>query len=87
MYIFKKSEPFNANVLYPGSHCLSFITGYNAAVQPAGAGWRFFSYHPFLMVFGFVGMMGSRYVLFSLVNTFLSIYSTTMSKSQILFRR
>eukprot|EP01083_Nonionella_stella_P133024 404463_1 len=37
----------------------ALLGGYNAAVQPAGAGWRFFSYHPFLMVFGFVGMMGS----------------------------
>ncbi len=37
----------------------ALFAGYKAAVQPEGAGWRFFSYHPFLMVFGFVGMMGA----------------------------
>lgn len=29
-----------------------------AAVQPSGAGWRDFSWHPFLMTSGFVGMFG-----------------------------
>ncbi len=37
----------------------ALMAGYKSAVQPEGAGWRFFSYHPFLMVFGFVGMMGA----------------------------
>jgi len=37
----------------------ALIVGYTAATQPSGAGWRFFSWHPFLMVSGFVGMMGS----------------------------
>ena len=30
-----------------------------AAVQPSGAGWREFSWHPFLMTSGFVGMFGA----------------------------
>ena len=38
------------------------LQGYMAATQPAGAGWRFFSWHPFLMTAGFVGMMGSATV-------------------------
>ena len=38
------------------------IAGYMAATQPSGAGWRLFSWHPFLMVSGFVGMMGSAAV-------------------------
>ena len=38
----------------------SLIGGYFAATQPIGAGWRApFSYHPFLMILGFVGLMGS----------------------------
>ncbi len=37
----------------------SLVVGYIAAVQPTGAGWRYFSWHPFLMVTGFVGMMGT----------------------------
>ncbi len=37
----------------------TLIVGYTAATQPSGAGWRFFSWHPFLMVSGFIGMMGS----------------------------
>ncbi len=35
------------------------IVGLTVATQPSGAGWRFFSWHPFLMVSGFIGMMGS----------------------------
>jgi len=31
----------------------------SAAVQPDGAGWRFFSYHPLLMTLGFVLCMGN----------------------------
>mmetsp|Transcript_13361 Transcript_13361/g.19489 ORF Transcript_13361/g.19489 Transcript_13361/m.19489 type:complete len:193 (-) Transcript_13361:1026-1604(-) len=38
------------------------IVGYMTATQPSGAGWRFFSWHPFLMVTGFVGMMGTSAV-------------------------
>mmetsp|Transcript_17039 Transcript_17039/g.39031 ORF Transcript_17039/g.39031 Transcript_17039/m.39031 type:complete len:205 (+) Transcript_17039:115-729(+) len=33
--------------------------GYYAATQPAGAGWRYFSWHPFLMMIGMVGLMGT----------------------------
>jgi len=38
------------------------VQGYMASVMPWGAGWRFFSWHPFLMTTGFVGMMGSAAV-------------------------
>eukprot|EP00565_Helicotheca_tamesis_P009630 CAMPEP_0185729780 /NCGR_PEP_ID=MMETSP1171-20130828/7238_1 /TAXON_ID=374046 /ORGANISM="Helicotheca tamensis, Strain CCMP826" /LENGTH=187 /DNA_ID=CAMNT_0028398695 /DNA_START=105 /DNA_END=668 /DNA_ORIENTATION=- len=37
----------------------SLASGYMAATRPEGAGWRYFSYHPFLMISGFVGMMTS----------------------------
>jgi len=37
----------------------TFFQGYMAATQPVGAGWRFFSWHPFLMTAGFVGLMGA----------------------------
>ena len=30
----------------------SLLGGYYAATRPEGAGWRFFSYHPFLMMVG-----------------------------------
>jgi len=33
--------------------------GYMAAIQPSGAGWRFFSWHPFLMTTGMVGLAGT----------------------------
>eukprot|EP00578_Thalassiosira_sp_NH16_P008209 CAMPEP_0181111252 /NCGR_PEP_ID=MMETSP1071-20121207/19171_1 /TAXON_ID=35127 /ORGANISM="Thalassiosira sp., Strain NH16" /LENGTH=192 /DNA_ID=CAMNT_0023195123 /DNA_START=47 /DNA_END=625 /DNA_ORIENTATION=+ len=33
--------------------------GYYAATRPEGAGWRFFSWHPMLMMVGMVGMMGA----------------------------
>lgn len=33
--------------------------GYYAATRPEGAGWRFFSWHPMLMMTGMVGMMGA----------------------------
>ena len=32
--------------------------GYMAATQPPDAGWRFFSWHPFLMTLGMVGLAG-----------------------------
>ena len=37
----------------------AFIGGYWAATRPEGAGWRFFSWHPFLMMVGMVGLMGT----------------------------
>lgn len=37
----------------------AMFVGYLASTQPTGAGWRFFSWHPFLMIVGFMGMMGS----------------------------
>mmetsp|Transcript_12053 Transcript_12053/g.14945 ORF Transcript_12053/g.14945 Transcript_12053/m.14945 type:complete len:223 (-) Transcript_12053:1626-2294(-) len=40
----------------------STIVGYIVAVQPAGSGWRYFSWHPFLMVLGFIGMTGTAAV-------------------------
>lgn len=36
----------------------SLGAGYMAGTQPAGAGWRFFSWHPFLMTTGMVGLLG-----------------------------
>jgi len=33
--------------------------GSMAATQPPGAGWRFFSWHPFLMTCGMVGLFGA----------------------------
>lgn len=32
--------------------------GYLAALQPSGTGWRFFSWHPFLMSVGMIGFGG-----------------------------
>mmetsp|Transcript_20922 Transcript_20922/g.35989 ORF Transcript_20922/g.35989 Transcript_20922/m.35989 type:complete len:197 (+) Transcript_20922:51-641(+) len=37
----------------------SLFGGYYAATRPEGAGWRYFSWHPMLMMVGMVGMMGS----------------------------
>lgn len=37
----------------------SLFGGYYAATRPEGAGWRFFSWHPMLMMVGMVGMMGA----------------------------
>eukprot|EP00804_Cyclotella_cryptica_P016493 CCRYP_004710-RB/>CCRYP_004710-RB protein AED:0.15 eAED:0.15 QI:67/0.5/0.66/1/1/1/3/270/196 len=37
----------------------SIIGGYWAGTRPSGAGWRFFSWHPLLMMLGMVGMMGT----------------------------
>ncbi len=41
--------------------CVIFglIGGYLAGTQPGDAGWRWFSYHPFFMTLGFVGLMGT----------------------------
>jgi hypothetical protein len=35
----------------------SLLAGYNAGIQPTGV-WRFFSWHPFLMTCGMVGLAG-----------------------------
>jgi hypothetical protein len=40
----------------------SLGAGYMAGVQPTGAGWRAFSWHPFLMTCSFVGMFGAAAV-------------------------
>jgi cation transport ATPase len=40
----------------------TLILGYTTAIQPSGSGWRFFSWHPFLMILGFVAMMGTSVV-------------------------
>ena len=40
----------------------SLGAGYMAGVQPTGAGWRSFSWHPFLMSCAFVGFFGSAAV-------------------------
>eukprot|EP00591_Stephanopyxis_turris_P002071 CAMPEP_0195523422 /NCGR_PEP_ID=MMETSP0794_2-20130614/22601_1 /TAXON_ID=515487 /ORGANISM="Stephanopyxis turris, Strain CCMP 815" /LENGTH=196 /DNA_ID=CAMNT_0040653423 /DNA_START=163 /DNA_END=753 /DNA_ORIENTATION=+ len=49
--------------LYPflSISCAVFgvLAGYLAGHQPSGAGWRFFSYHPFLMTIGFITFMGN----------------------------
>mmetsp|Transcript_31158 Transcript_31158/g.45851 ORF Transcript_31158/g.45851 Transcript_31158/m.45851 type:complete len:196 (-) Transcript_31158:133-720(-) len=37
----------------------SLLGGYYAGTRPEGAGWRFFSWHPFLMMVGMVGLMGT----------------------------
>lgn len=40
----------------------SLGAGYMAGVQPSGAGWRDFSWHPFLMTCAFVGAFGAAAV-------------------------
>ncbi|EED92653.1 predicted protein [Thalassiosira pseudonana CCMP1335] len=37
----------------------SLIGGYYAGTRPEGAGWRYFSWHPLLMMCGMVGLMGT----------------------------
>jgi len=44
-------------VTLSGIALFTLLGGYTTATQPEGAGWRFFSYHPFLMISAFVGMM------------------------------
>lgn len=51
------------NILVLAFSIFTFLAGYIVATQPSGAGWRFFSWHPFLMVFGFIGMMGSAAII------------------------
>jgi len=51
------------NKLVAAFIAFSTILGYLAATLPTGAGWRFFSWHPFLMTTGFIGMMGSSAII------------------------
>ena len=44
----------------------SIIMGYIAATQPSSKGWRFFSYHPLLMTWGFVGRKSYRTLPFTI---------------------
>mmetsp|Transcript_7519 Transcript_7519/g.12532 ORF Transcript_7519/g.12532 Transcript_7519/m.12532 type:complete len:202 (-) Transcript_7519:179-784(-) len=37
----------------------SLVGGFLAGSQPNGAGWRLFSWHPFLMMVGMIGLMGA----------------------------
>ena len=36
----------------------SLVAGFKMALLPTGKGWRLFSWHPFLMVLGVIGMIG-----------------------------
>ena len=38
------------------------VLGVLAGLQPAGAGWRLFSWHPFFMVMGMAGIFGPAFV-------------------------
>merc|ERR1719276_290536 len=42
--------------------CFSIGLGIITGFQPAGEGWRLFSWHPLLMTLGFVGLMGTATV-------------------------
>jgi len=48
--------------------------GYMAATQPIGAGWRLFSYHPFLMTLGMITCLGSA----SIIKKLGGYYNTKM---------
>ena len=50
------------NALVGAFALFAIVVGYTVSVQPSGAGWRFFSWHPFLMILGFVAMMGTSAV-------------------------
>jgi len=52
----------NHKILVASFIAFTALQGSMASVMPPGAGWRFFSWHPFLMTLGFVGMMGSAIV-------------------------
>jgi len=47
------------NVLVGAYLLFTILIGSHVSTQPEGAGFRFFSYHPLLMIAGFVGMMGT----------------------------
>jgi hypothetical protein len=46
------------SLLFAALAIVSLGCGYMAATQPPDAGWRFFSWHPFLMTTGMVGLTG-----------------------------
>ena len=46
-------------VLVTAFVAFSLSAGYMAGTQPPGAGWRFFSWHPFLMTCGMMGLFGT----------------------------
>ena len=47
------------NLLVGSFGVFAVVVGFIVATQPAGEGFRYFSWHPLLMTVGFVGMMGS----------------------------
>uniref|UniRef100_A0A7S4M4W4 Cytochrome b561 domain-containing protein n=1 Tax=Odontella aurita TaxID=265563 RepID=A0A7S4M4W4_9STRA len=58
-----KPSPMRYRLAVAFCSLFSLGGGYFAALQPSGAGWRDpFSYHPLLMMIGFVGLMGSAAV-------------------------
>jgi Eukaryotic cytochrome b561 len=64
--------------------------GYFAGIQPAGSGWRYFSWHPLLMTCGMVGMSGIAAVTKKLggytntkLHAVMSFTATTLSLSGI----
>jgi len=66
----------------------SVVGGYLAGTRPAGAGWRLFSWHPFLMMIGMIGFIGSAVVIKKLggyANTKVSFFlSLWLCKKQVL---
>ena len=56
--IHQTSSTMQHNVLVAIYILYTIIVGYTVSTQPTGAGWRYFSWHPFLMVTGFITMMG-----------------------------
>ena len=52
-----KPSPAQFRILAVVLVVFSLGAGYNAGIQPTGE-WRFFSWHPFLMTCGMVGLAG-----------------------------
>ena len=52
------SPTMKHNLLVATYILYTIIVGYTISTQPTGAGWRYFSWHPFLMITGFIAMMG-----------------------------
>lgn len=52
-----KPTPVQYGILLAVFITYSIVAGYNAGLQPIGK-WRYFSWHPFLMTFGMVGLSG-----------------------------
>lgn len=48
----------NTWVMVASTISFSILTGFLVGLKPNGE-WRWFSWHPFLMSVGFIGMMGS----------------------------